>query len=136
MKTSNFLQSQVQSKVKALKIYRRLELNQPENIYKNRKAFHKLRNNAGYGKTIKILRIRMNVRLVSGKKTVYTSKPSYMSQTIFDNDLVALSKSKVTLKLNKPAYDELCVLDLGKLLLCQFQLDYIKNKYYSKSRYR
>ena len=78
----------------------------------------------------------MNVRLVSGKKTVYTSKPSYMSQTIFDNDLVALSKSKVTLKLSKPAYDELCVLDLGKLLLCQFQLDYIENKYYSKSRYR
>ena len=77
----------------------------------------------------------MNIRLVGGKKTVYTLKPGYMSQTIFDNDLVALSKSKVTLKLSKPAYDELCVLDLGKLLLCEFQLDYIKNKHYSKSRY-
>ena len=31
-------------------------------------------------------------------------KTSYMSRNIFDNNLVAIRKSKVVLKLNKPAY--------------------------------
>ena len=39
-----------------------------------------------------------------------------MSQKI-DNDLVAIRKSKVTLKLNKPAYVEMCILDLCKVLM-------------------
>ena len=34
----------------------------------------------------------------------WTSKPSYMSHKIFENDLVAISKNKVTLTLDKPAY--------------------------------
>ena len=34
----------------------------------------------------------------------WTSKPSYMSHKIFENDLVAIRKNKVTLTLNKPAY--------------------------------
>ena len=33
-----------------------------------------------------------------------TSKPSYMSQKIFVNNLVATGKSKFALKLNKAAY--------------------------------
>ena len=41
----------------------------------------------------------IDVRLVSNKKDYlkWTSKPSYMSQKIFDNDLVAIRRSKVTL---------------------------------------
>ena len=30
-------------------------------------------------------------------------KPSYMSQKVFDNNLVPIRKSKITLTLNKPA---------------------------------
>ena len=50
--------------------------------------------NAVYGKT-------MNVTLISNKKDYlkWSSKPAYISQNIFDNDLVAIRKSKVTLKL-------------------------------------
>ena len=36
-----------------------------------------------------------------------------MSQKIFENDLVTIRKSKVTLKLNKPAYVGMCILDLS-----------------------
>ena len=52
------------------------------------------------------LRKRIDVKLVSNEKNYLkcTSKPSYMSHKIFDNNLVALRKSKVSLKLNKPAY--------------------------------
>ena len=49
-------------------------------------------NNAVYGKTMENLRNRINVKLVSNKKDYlkWTSKPSYMSHKIFDNDLVAI----------------------------------------------
>ena len=45
------------------------------------------------------LRNRIDVKLVSNKKDYlkWTSKPSYMSHKIFDNDLFAIRKNKVTL---------------------------------------
>ena len=52
-----------------------------------------------------------------------------MSNKIFDNDLVAVRKSKVTLTLNKPAYVGICILELSKVLMYEFHYDYMKNKY-------
>ena len=51
------------------------------------------------------LKNRIDVKLVSNKKDYlkWTSKPSYMSHKIFENDLFAIRKNKVTLTLNKPA---------------------------------
>ena len=45
------------------------------------------------------LRNRINVKLVSNKKHYLksTSKPSYMSHKLFDNNLVAIRKSKLAL---------------------------------------
>ena len=57
-----------------------------------------------------------------------------MSQKIFDNDLVAKQRSKITLTLNKPAYVGLCILDLSKVLTYNFHYGYIKNMYGSKWR--
>ena len=57
-----------------------------------------------------------------------------MPQKIFDNDLVAIHKSKVTLTINKPAYVCMCILSLSKVLMYEFNCDYIKNKYGSISR--
>ena len=63
-------------------------------------------NNAIYGKTMENLRNRIDVKLVDNGKDYlkYTSKPSYMSHRIFDNNLVVICKNKLALKLNKPAY--------------------------------
>ena len=44
-----------------------------------------------------------------------------MSHEVFDDDLVAISKSKVTLTLNKPAHIKICISDLSKVLM--FDLD-------------
>ena len=51
------------------------------------------------------LRNRINVKLVSNKIDLlkWTSKPSYISHKIFDNDLFTILKNKVTLTLNKAA---------------------------------
>ena len=49
-----------------------------------------------------------------------TSKPSYMSHKICDNNLVEIRKSKLALKLNQPAYIGMCILELSKVLLYEF----------------
>ena len=51
-----------------------------------------------------------------------------MSHKIFDNDLVAIRKNKVTLMLNKPAYIGVYILDLSKVVMYKFHYDYIKIK--------
>ena len=92
-------------------------------------------NNAIYGKTMENLRNRINVKLVNNEKEYLTctSKLSYMSHKIFDNNLVAKRKSKLALKLNKPAYTGTCILELRKVLMYEFHYDYIKNNYETKS---
>ena len=57
-----------------------------------------------------------------------------MSHKIFDNNLVAIHKSKLALKLNKPGYIEMCILELSKVLMYEFYYDYIKSKYDNKSK--
>ena len=57
----------------------------------------------------------------------------YVTQ-IFDNNLVVIHKSKLTLKLNKPSYIGICILELSKVLVYEFHYDYIKNKYEIKSK--
>ena len=82
------------------------------------------------------LKNRINVKLVNNEKEYLTctSKPSYISHKIFDNNLVATRKSKLALKLNKPAYIGMCILELSKVLMYEFHYDYIKNKYDNKSK--
>ena len=62
------------------------------------------------------------------------SKPSYMLPKIFDNNLVAIHKRKVALRLNKPVYIGLCILELSKVLTYEFHWYNNKNRYDSKSK--
>ena len=57
-----------------------------------------------------------------------------MSHKIFDNDLVAVRKNKVTITLNKSTNIGMCILKLSKVLMYEFHYDYIKNKYGNNSR--
>ena len=107
-----------------------------KNNDKDGKALYKSMNNAIYGKTTENLRNRISIQLVSNEKDNLksTSKRSYMSHKIFDNNLVATRKSKLALKPNKPAYIGMCILELSKVLMYRFHYDYIKKKYDSKSK--
>ena len=57
-----------------------------------------------------------------------------MSRKIFGNNLVAIRKSKLALKHNKPAYIEMCIIELSKVLMYEFHYDYSKNKYDNRSK--
>ena len=92
-------------------------------------------NNAIYRKTMKKLKNRINVKLVNIKNEYLKciSKSNYMSHKIFNINLVQKHKSKLVLKLNKPAYIVMCSLELSELLMYKFYYDYIKNKYSNNS---
>ena len=64
----------------------------------------------------------------------WTSKPRFITQKIFDNDLVAIHRIKTTLARNKPAYARMCILELSKVLMHEFHYNYIKKNFGNKLR--
>ena len=82
------------------------------------------------------LRNRVDVRLVTDNKklTKLTSKPTYVSSKIFNENLVAVHKIKESITLNRPAYVGMCILDLSKTLMYDFHYNYIKKKYGNMAR--
>ena len=88
------------------------------------------------------LRNRTDVKLLKNKKYFLkcTSKPSYMLHKLFDINLVTIRKSKLALKLSKPAYTGMCILDLSKILMYELHSDYVKTNmtinqiYYSQTQ--
>ena len=78
-----------------------------------------------YSKAMENLENKIDRRLLSNEKDYlkWTSKPRYMSQKIFDNNLVAICKNKVPLTLRKPTYVKICIVDLSKLLMYEFHYD-------------
>ena len=99
---------------------------------KDGKALYKLINNIYiYRKTMRNLRNRIYIELVNNKKyyLTCTSEPSCMSHKIFVNKLVAINKSKLSLKINKPGYNGVSILETGTVLVYEFYCDFIKNKY-------
>ena len=137
--------------LKVTKVHRVLEFNQTPwlkqyidfNTEKRKNAknafekdFFKLMNNSVFGKTMENIRKRVDVRLVTDEKKLLklTSKPTYVSSKIFNENLVAVYKIKETLTLNRPAYVGMCILDLSKTLMYDFHYNYIKDKYGDKAK--
>ena len=100
------------------------------------KDFFKLMNNSVFGKTMENLRKQVDVRLVTNEKKLdkLTSKPTYVSSKIFNENLMTVHKVKETLILNRPAYVGMCILDLSKTLMYDFHYNYIKKKYNNRAR--
>ena len=96
----------------------------PDEFNKN---LYKLLNNFIYDKSIENQRKIMNVKLINGKEVYQrcVNKPNFISQKIFDKNFVAVHCSKTVLTLNKPIYVGFCILELSKLLMCQFHYNYV-----------
>ena len=93
-------------------------------------------NNSVFEKTMENLHKRVDVRLVTNEKKLdkLTSKPTYVSSKIFNENLMAVHKVKETLTLNRPEYLGMCILDLSKTLMYDFHYNYIKKKYNNRAR--
>ena len=77
------------------------------------KSMYKL-TNAVQDKTMKNVRNKIDVRLVSNKKRLFTMsiKTRLYVSKIFDNDLIKIRKNKVMSRLNKQAYVGMSILEV------------------------
>ena len=81
------------------------------------------------------LRKRCNVKLVTNTRKLarLAARPTYISSKIFNNNLVAVHKTKTVLSLNRTSYVGMCILDLSKTLMYDFHYNYIKQEYGDKA---
>ena len=59
---------------------------------------------------------------------------TYVNSKIFNENLVTVDKIKETLKLDRPAYVGICILDLSKTLMYDFHYNYLKKRYNNKTK--
>lgn len=95
------------------------------------KDFFKLMNNAVFGKTMENMRNRVDIRLFTdeSKALKQIAKPQYEDHKIYGENLIAIKQLQKVVKLDKPIYVGLSVLDLSKLHMYEFHYDYILPKY-------
>jgi len=91
----------------------------------------KLQANATFGKTMKQVRNRVNIRHIAdpAKLRKAVSKPSYRQAQIINPDLVMVRAAAQKVRLNKPIAVGFCILELSKLTMYKFYYDYLKPKY-------
>ena len=78
----------------------------------------------------KILENR-NIKLVTTdkKRNELVSEPNYHTMNYISEDLSIIEMKKTKIKMNKPIYLGLLILDISKILMYEFWYDYMKPKY-------
>ena len=100
------------------------------------KDFFKLMNNAVFGKTMENVRKHRDIKLVTTDKrrNQLASEPNYHTTKYFSENLMAIEMKKTKVKMNKPIYLGMSILDISKTLMYEFWYDYIKPKYQDKAK--
>ena len=100
------------------------------------KDFLKLINNSVFGKTIENIRKHRDVKLVTTDKrrNQLVSEPNYHTTKWFSEDLLAIETKKIKVKMNKPVYLGLSILEISKTLIYEFWYDYIKLIYQNNAK--
>ena len=100
------------------------------------KDFFKLMNNAVFGKTMENVRKHRDIKLIKTdkKRNKLVSEPNYHTMKLIDNNLAIIEMRKVNVKMNKPIYLGLSILDISKITMYEFWYDYVKSKYEDKAR--
>ena len=95
------------------------------------KDFFKLMNNAVFRKTMENVRNHIDIKLVTTNKrrNQLLSEPNYHTTKYFSENLLAIEMKKIKVKMNKPVYLGMSILDISKTLKKEFWYDYIKPKY-------
>ena len=108
------------------------------------KDFFKIMNNTGFGKSMENVRKHTDIKLVKHTdiKLVATNKrrsylvwePNDHTAKCFSENLLAIETKMIKLKMKKPVYLSLLVLEIGKTLMYGFWCDYIKLKYQDNAK--
>ena len=128
------------------KVHRIIEFNQEEwlkpcidmntelrKIAKNdfEKDFFKLMNNTVFEKTMENTRKHRDIKLVTTdkKRSKLVSEPNYHTINYISENLSIIEMKRTKVKMNKPIYLELSILEISKKLMYEFWYDYMKSKY-------
>ena len=96
------------------------------------KDFFKLMNNSVFGKTMKNVRKHRDVKLATTdeKRNKLVSDPNYHTAKRFSENLLALEMKKTKVKMNKPIYLGMPILDI----MYNIWYDYIKPEYGDRAK--
>ena len=62
------------------------------------------------------------------------SEPNYHTAKYFSDNLLAIEMKKIKVKMNKPVYGGLSILEISKTLMYEFWYGYVKPKYQDKAK--
>ena len=95
------------------------------------KDFYKLMNNSVFGKTMETVRKHRDIKLVTTdkKRSKLVSEPNYHTMNLISENLSITEMKKIKVKMNKPIYLGLSILEISKILTYEFWYDYMKPKY-------
>ena len=95
------------------------------------KDLFKLMNNAVFGKTMENVRKHRDIKLVTTdkKRSKLDSEPNYHTMNYISEDLSMIEMKRTKVKMNKPIYLGLSILEISKILMYEFWYDYMKPKY-------
>ena len=68
------------------------------------------------------------------KRSKLVSEPNYHTKKYFSENLLAIEMKKIKVKMNKPVYLGLSILEISKTLTYKFWYDYIKTKYQNNAK--
>ena len=93
-------------------------------------------SNAVFGKTMENVRKHRDIKLVTTdeKRNKLVSETNYQATKCFSENLLAIEMKKTKVKMNKPVYLGISMLDISKTLMYEFWYDYIKPKYQDKAK--
>ena len=95
------------------------------------KDLFKLTNNSVFGKTMENIRKHRNIKLVATdkKRSKLVAEPNLHAMNLISEDLSIIEMKKTKIKMNKPIYLGLSILEISKILMHEFWYDYMKPKY-------
>ena len=92
---------------------------------------NELINNSVFGKTMENIRKHRDIKLVTTdkKRSKLVSEPNYHTINLISEDLSIIEMKKTKIKMNKPIYLGLSILEISKIFMYEFWYDYMKPKY-------
>ena len=100
------------------------------------KDFYKKMNNAVFRKTMENVRNYRDIKIVTTNKqrNRLASEPNYHTTKRISENFLIIEMKKTEVKMNKPIYLGMSILDISKILMYKFWYNYIKLKYSDQSR--
>ena len=90
------------------------------------KDFFKLMNNSVFEKTMENVRKHRDIKLeaTEEKRSKLVSEPNYYTTKHFSENLLTIEMKKTKVRMNKPIYLRMSILDISKMLMYEFWYDY------------